>query len=320
VTPSSPRVPRDTASVQNIFYTLAAAVDANLQSASGVFLANGSVLGTSPVPLTAVVRGGHGAVSEALTIPVAVLKKALGLRTTSLSYVRTFTDGIVSVTARTDMTITTEAGSDFNVKRLRLYFDNGRSETTVKKGLPPAVHADLSFLGSGLLQGVWEVDGRSLAVVSEHLSYGGSLVLDSPPLPAFDPGAHRVRFVITSPPPIMNPPEALYYVADGAAESGKIFITPAWPEENAVLEYAPLTFRWVDKNRSARYRLEVFDAADKRLVFSAEVKAPEYTLPQVILKQLFVPGGRYSWNVTGSDNAGNGTGESPQRAFSFKAR
>lgn len=326
VMPSSFTVSRDTAGIQNITYALNATVDVNLQSASGTFLAGGAVLGTAPVPLTAVVRGGRGTISETVTIPAAVIQKALALQATKISYVRTFTDGAVlsgaaSITTAAEIIISTAAGADFGIKRLRLYFDNGRPEITVNKGRPPKIHAELSFAGSGLLQGFWEVDGRMLAPVNEHLSYGGSVVLDSPavsPLPTFDPGGHRVRFVVTDPPLNTSPPEAIYYVADDGAESRNTGIKPIWPGDNAVLEYVPTAFRWIDAGRSAVYLLEVFEEGDKRRVFSAQVKAPEYRLPEFVLKQLFVPGGRYLWKVTGSDHSGNSTGESPLRSFSFE--
>lgn len=319
--PSSFRIPRDAAAAQSVLYTLHAAVDATLHSPSGAFLAGGTVIGAVNVPLTAVTAGGRGAASETVTIPAAVINRALALRTTRISYVRTFTDGAASATATTEAVVSSAAGADFSIKRIRLSFDNNRSEITVKKGRSPQVHAELSYYGSGLLRGFWEVDGRMLGVVSEHLAFGGAVVLSPPaasPLPAFDTGSHRVRLVITAPPLDMNPPEALYYVADDAAENGKLLIVPVSPDDGAVLEYASMDFRWTDAGRSTGYVLEVFNAGNSRPVLSAHVRTPHYALPRILLSDLFVPGGRYTWKVTGWDRTGNSTGASRERGFSFK--
>ncbi len=322
VTPASFTVPASSAAVQNILYSLTATVDANLQSPSGSFLAGSAVLGTVNTPLIAIVRGGTGTIVETLNIPVAVLQKAIALRTTRISYVRNFTDGAVTTIAQTDIQIAPEAGAEFGITRIRLSFDNGRPEITVKRGKPPRLQAEIAYTGSGLLQGSWEVDGRVLGVVSEHLSFGGSVLLESPgttPLPAFEPGSHRVRFVVVGQAARnVVPPEALYYVVDEAGGIGTIEPALLLPEDRAVLEYAPTIFRWEDKGRSALYLIEVFGETDGSRVFSAQVRTPEYALSRFILEKLFVSGGRYVWKVTGLDSTGNITGESQLRGFSFK--
>lgn len=95
------------------------------------------------------------------------------------------------------------ASAGLTVTKLRLYFENKRPETTVKRNEPsPPAYAEVEFSGSGLLEGFWEVDGRLLAKVSLHAVSGKSIVIktpETPGLPTFDPGTHRVRFVITTP-------------------------------------------------------------------------------------------------------------------------
>src|SRR5574337_40620 len=105
------------------------------------------------------------------------------------------------------------ASAGFTVTRVRLYFENKRPEITVKRNEPsPPAYAEVEFTGSGLLEGFWEADGRLLSNVSQHVLSGKNAVFetpDTPGLPTFDPGTHRVRFVITRPGGVKSF-EALY--------------------------------------------------------------------------------------------------------------
>jgi hypothetical protein len=79
---------------------------------------------------------------------------------------------------------------------------------------------DISYAGSGLLEGYWEVDGRIISRVFQQLSFGGLLELqtpDIPELPTFDPGSHKIRLVITRPVQNMPTPVVIYFVNLGGS-------------------------------------------------------------------------------------------------------
>lgn len=321
--PANFRMTLGSAGLQSILYTFTAtgAADMALQSNKGVFMAGGSVIGEVNTMLQANIRGGNANLNESLTIPVAISKRAEALRINKVTYSRTFTNGDISLTARADGVLVTEAGSEFSIKRIQIYFGNRRPETTVKMGQPLKAYVDLSFTGSGMLQGYWELDGRLLSTVNTHLTYGASVTFETPEAPklqTFDPGSHIVRFVITSPILNLSLPEASYFVTTEEYTVKAVPIKLVTPEDKAVIEYAPLKFIWSDKGKNEKYLLEISDSGDKQKVFSAYVKGPEYLLQQPMLLKIFAPGGKYLWKVKGFDKDNAVSGVSGPFMFTFK--
>jgi hypothetical protein len=222
-----------------------------MSSPVGEFRTGRGVLLSVPTTVTATITGGSGAVTETLTVTLSLLDTVRRQGVTNLTYERTFTDTGVAPfiinTAITRVSVTSEAAATFAIKRIELYFDNRRGETTVSrnaKGLK--AHADIRFVGSGLLSGFWEVDGRRILDVNQSLSFGTNVTLstpDIPSLPTFDTGVHVVRFVIVNPPLPVSLPQALYFVTPSeetvrqvrigvpplpAAEAGKGARTFSW--------------------------------------------------------------------------------------------
>ena len=196
--------------------------------------------------------------SEAVQVPVRVIEETLRKGFTAFTYARTFSGpGIGPFSTVVNFMITTEAGSSFNIRRIVLYFDNRRPETVVERNGQVRAYADIGFVGSGLLQGHWEVDGRILSHVNQHLTFGGSTTLQTlaiPPLPTFDPGTHVVRFIITNPVAGITPPSILYFVIPEDATCSLESIRPVEPPDGIEAAYAPLRFAW-EKGAESRIYL-----------------------------------------------------------------
>ncbi len=320
--PSSSMIARNMAWTQNIFYTFSDASTAavTLTSGRGVFTANNQVIGEINRPLNVAIANGVGNVSEVLNVPVAISERARQADTSRIIYTRTFTDGTLSATAQIEIIIGTGAASEFTVTRLQLYFENRRAEITVNRNQPfLKAFADIRFSGSGLLTGYWEVDGRILDYVNQHLVYGESITLASPevpPLPTFSPGTHIVKLVISTPSADIPVPQAIYFVT--AEESGDVrSIDLTLPENNAGIMYSPVLFEWQSVKWADTYLIAFFGETDDKPIFSAYTRDNSYRLPPLILNRLFTPNGTYQWRVRGYDENGNTRGESALFRFFF---
>ncbi len=322
VTPRSFQIPRGLASVQNLSYSFTAtrALDINLSSSRGMFMANGAVIGEALTPVNVSIRNGTGRANETLNIPVAVTRRAEDLGASRITYVRTFAGPDVSITGQAEIIATTEAGAGFRVTRLQLYFENNRAEITVKRNQPPPkLYADIRFTGSGLLQGYWEVDGRLLLNVFQHLVYGRTVTIEAPeipPLPTFDTGTHIVRFVITNPQGGIVLPEAIYFVT--AEEFKRLLgINLIQPANNSLLAFSQLLFAWEGRKNAITYLIEFLEEGGIKPIFSAYTRKSEYKLPDPVLKTIFAPGRNYLWRVKGFDSDNNVVAESGFSKFIF---
>ena len=319
--PSSFSVPRGVTSTRTISYNFrtSPAVDTNLRSNEGQFIANGRVLGRVKRSLSVTVRNGTGRTSENITIVPGVLKRAEHLGVTRIRYVRTFSGNYISATASVNISITTEAGAAFQINRLRLYFENNRAEITVKRNYPSLkAFAEVRFTGSGLLRAYWEVDGRILSYIYKHLVYGRSVVFETPripPLPTFDPGTHFLKFVIVEPEQDIPLPTAIYYVASEEYRKGLYRISLVSPSDDARIPYVPLTFQWKTSGKPALYLVEFFEAGE-RPIFSAYTKDQKYRVNERVLR-VFSRGKEYLWKVKAFDDETNVVSESEFRKFTF---
>lgn len=218
--------------------------------------------------------------------------------------------------------IATPATSELTITRMQLSFDNGRAEITVNRNQPGLrANADIRFDGSGLLKGYWEVDGRLLSQVNQHLTYGKSIRLTSPAtpfLPTFVEGSHRVRLVITSPENQIPFPEAIYYVTSEESTAGLVPIRADEPRNHAELVYAPQTFRWEGDTKATVFLIEFFEKGGEDPVAAAYTKGTAYELPESILTESFAAGKAYMWWVKSYDSEGNPVGVSDLSSFLFQ--
>jgi hypothetical protein len=324
VIPSSFSIQRDTATTRNIGYnfTITPPGDLDLNSNNGLFLVGSSIIGEFNMPISVTIRNGAGNVNETVNIPVSVIKRAEQLGSTRVTYVRTFSGGSVSVTAQAEINITTAAAADFNISRLQLYFDNGRAETVVKRNQPSLkVYADVTFTGSGLLEGFWEVDGRVLSYVFRNIVYGDRIFTietpDIPPIPTFETGTHRVRLVLTSPAKDIPFPEVIYFVTAKEYEGKRLPISLIAPQDISEIDFSPTAFTWEGKDMSVTYLIEFLEEGNEKPVFSAYTKKARYDLPEFVLKNIFSPGMNYFWRVTGFDRGNIKVEESQTFRFNF---
>lgn len=227
------------------------------------------------------------------------------------------------VTKPFSINIASPATSELTITRLQLSFDNGRPETTVNRNQPGLrANADLRFNGSGLLQGYWEVDGRVLSQVNQHMTYGKSIRLTTPAvpfLPTFVEGSHRVRLVITSPENDIPFPEAIYYVTAEESTAGLAPIRVVEPRNHAALPFGPQSFNWQGTTTSATmYLVEFFEKEGEDPVAAAYTKGTGYDLPESILNDNFSSGKAYLWWVKSYDGEGNLVGVSELTRFVFQ--
>ncbi|MDF2954137.1 MAG: Serine protease [Thermodesulfobacterium sp.] len=328
VIPSSIKAPREERSIFTINYRIV--IDpyyhplGTYTSDKGEFLVRGNVIGTVNKPLSVTILSADeiGWVSEHLIIPVAVIERALNRGSNIITYQRIFSNYGYYLTANLTIYITTEAGAEFKIKRIELYFNNKRAEITVPrnfKGLK--AYANIRYIGSGLLRGYWEVDGRILSYVNQHLVYAGKITLqtpDIPPLPTYDTGYHIVRFVIENPEFNIPVPEIVYFVTPEEFKQ-ILSLKLISPEKGETVKYLPLKFEWTSLNKSSLYLIQFFDNPEGKPIFSAYTKHPYYNLPEFILKKIFVPEKTYYWKVTGFDQKNNIIGESELWNFIFES-
>lgn len=207
------------------------------------------------------------------------------------------------------------------IKRVELYFENNRPEITVEKDRQKLkAFAKLAFASSGLLEGYWEVDGRIISRVSEHLTSGNTVVLetsDAVQLPTFDPGTHVVKFIITNPLEKTLPtPSLLYFVAVQGFQRSQDALKLVKPTGDASLKYEPPTFIWERFTINATYIVQFYKDPSSTPLFSACTMDVSYKLPSVVFRELFKPGMKYYWKVKGND--GKKEAESTLQEFRFK--
>ena len=217
------------------------------------------------------------------------------------------------------LTVNTETTGPFALRRLELRFANGRGEITVPRDSPKLkAYADILFNGSGLLTAAWEVDGRTLAIIHEYLTFGSRKVIespDTPEFPTFEPGLHRITFRVISPVPGFTVPTINYYVEGRPAAPAPIELIS--PPDGTTLPQSPVAFRWKPTSQAASYQVEIYEEGKKEPIFKALTREPTYTLPEHNT-QIFAIGRGYSWQVKGLDKDGNQIAQSETRRFTWQ--
>ncbi|MBI5641311.1 MAG: hypothetical protein HZA17_12895 [Nitrospirae bacterium] len=214
------------------------------------------------------------------------------------------------------------AATELKIRRISLYFENRRPETTVQRNTADLkAFADIAFTGSGLLEGYWEVNGRVLSRVSQHLQGSGSITLQTPkdpPMPAFDPGTQIVKFIIVYPSTSLPVPSILYFVVPEGSPYNLLDIRVFSPRNGASVAYAPLKFTWERARETAHFLVGFYSRPGSKPLFSAYINDTEYLLPESVLRQLFRPGQKYYWKVICFDEKYNIICENDPQGFSFR--
>lgn len=192
--------------------------------------------------------------------------------------------------------------SDFEIKRIETTFENGEPQVTLQRNEPaPGLSAKITFSGSGLLKGYWEVDGDKGQHFFKHLSIGPETIIQYPKTPTlktFIPGSHIVRFVITEPTLDIAFPKLVYYVTpeDFLKISNIKILTP---RPNEILKFEPFTFTWQNIPATTVYLINIFSEKKDIPVFSAYAIKNNYTLKTDFLNKFLEPGKSYSVQILG---------------------
>jgi len=217
--------------------------------------------------------------------------------------------------------VAAQSVANLSIKRIELYFENRRADTTVMRDYPDLkAFADITFIGSGLFQGYWQVDGRILSYVNQHLTFGNSVTIQTPkipPLPTFDTGTHIVKFVVTNPPESLPLPSVLYFVTAAEFKGTPVAIKLISPSDESMLEYGTVKFEWGKVNTLSTYSIQFYEDPKSKPVFSLCTGDTSYTFSESVLTKIFSPGRKYYWIVTGC-GSGDEIGESLMRWFIFK--
>ena len=294
-----------TATTLPLTYQFNGVGSANLSSSGGVFMANGELLGTNPAPLAVRVQDGRGSVSETVVIPPRIAALARERGGNRYTYERTFADPERGTTLSTmvNVALTTEAAAGFEIKRLQLSFDRkmGSIETTVHRNASNLrAYAELRYVGSGLLQGYWEVDGVSRYPVFQNLSYGPAVVIESPAvpsLPTLNPGSHLVRLVVTQPAIGFDLPVIVYAVLPDQGDVVLESLQLEAPANDEILDFTPPTLRWHKLATEGTYEIVFLAAPDGKPIFTAYAVEPSYTIAKESFNRIFAPGKSYWWQV-----------------------
>ena len=328
VSPSSIRVPSGIASAQTLTHTFTTkpATNITLTSPKGTYKVGSTTIAENYNQLSANITNGRGTRTETITISSSITQKALSMGSTAMTYSRTFTSGSYTVTTQVEIRITTEAAADFRITKMQLYFQNRQPDITIKRNDKSLrTYARINYVGSGLLQGYWEVDGNFLSNVVQTISPGTTVTIGSPTppmLPTFSSGSHRIRFVVTKPYQDIPFPEIRYYVTAEEPEPEAVKklapVSLLFPHNKSVISYAPITFLWTRREVGlATYFLEFYHKDEVKPLFSAYTKNPNYRLPETILKKFFSPGKIYTWKVKGFDTFNNVAAESTLFTFTM---
>lgn len=333
-TASANRIPRGQRNVVSVTYRFTSVPGTSVTSPQGLFrvasAAGPVTLGTVNTRITARTQiplnfvTGSGRTTELIDIPLGLLEQVIARGTTRFYFERSFTAaaGAGVGTARVDFQIISESAADLSIKKIDLYFENRRPEATIEKGHKGLkAFADISYTGSGLFEGYWEVDGRVISRVYRQLSFGGFLKLQTPEipeLPTFDPGTHRIRFVITRPVQNMPTPVIIYFVNLDRFKPALYVIGIRSPQDGAVVEYGPQKFEWQRPGNTAVFLVQYGDQLESKAIFSAYTRDAFYVLPDAVLKTNFKVGERYYWKVIGFDEENTIIGESTVQTFTFR--
>lgn len=336
ITVSKNKVPRGQTSVVSATYRFSNIAGTSVNSPQGFFrIASGAgviTVGTVNTRITANTpippnfNTGAGRTTELINISSGLLEQILARGTTRFYYERVFSTniGVPSDTVRIDFQIVSETMADLSIKKVDLYFENKRPEITIEKGYKGLkAFADISYTGTGLFEGYWEIDGRIISRVYQQLTYGGLLKLQTPEipeLPTYDPGTHRIRFVITRPAQNIPVPVIIYFVNLDRFKPAVSAIGVLSPRDKSVIEYGSQKFEWQRPADTAVFLVQYGDKLESKTIFSAYTRDDFYVIPEAILKESFKIGQQYFWKVIGFDNNNMIIGESAVYSFTFMKR
>jgi hypothetical protein len=328
-----------------ITYTLTGGGTFTATSTQGEILSSsGKVLYRIPRAVTILARNHRGSASETLTVPPGVVEQALRTNRLPLTFRRIFRSEGNGANAEVTLRVVPSSAGPFSLVRMELSFlhpDQEPSRGRMIKSSTPGritvprhtrdlkVLAKLTYNGTGMLRAQWRVDGQVLGFVSQHLPPGRRHVTlespDTPPMPTFDTGRHRVELEILDPAVEFDEPIIDYYVVRDRNSELQKPIRLVSPTELARLPVhkdafkGPL-FRWGPLEGASVYVVELHNARTlgegrNQPVLTARTRDTTYSLSSFDLLKL-IPSTSYAWRVMAVDGDFV-IGKSGSRAVSF---
>ncbi len=320
VSPDPVRVDRNRSATYSLTYTFTAddPLDDELESTRGTFWAGNRQIGVYNRRITGTLKRGRGEIREKMTVPLSVIKTVQRMGLKEIVYKRTFTSRYMKAKSVSMATIV--IGTGFSISRMHIYFDEDRAKMMVKRNQKDiSASVDITYDGSGMLKGYWQVDSRILARVQKQLPHGRNRVVTlaypgHPPIPTYFTGSHRLRFVVTEPETQAEEFPFVIYVVSGEStqERNPVRIISPTREKRISLEKA--VFRWKPARLASVYLLSFYNEGEDEPFFTAYARGLEYQIGQDTLEK-FRPGKIYTWRIKGYDKQGNVVALSEKATF-----
>lgn len=286
VTPATRPVSASQPTVLNIVWqvTRDALGGTTVSSTRGEFSSGSSILGVVPTALTRTQAASNTlyVFTETVTVPPHVLQRAQKQGLPGVVYVRSFTDSLGDSLGFVLLVYASPAATGFNVHRLALYYDDRAAIKIIDPGERLRAAAEITFGGTGLLQGVWEIADpattagepifRTIRTVRQHLA-GETVKLESPLLPTDSAGVYLVRFRITDPAVAFDMPVIQYFVSARQGSAPRELLVHA-PVPGAVLA-ADTAFSWQRVPNARAYQLLVYAASRTTVPYRPDAGAGE---------------------------------------------
>lgn len=245
-----------------------------ISSSSGQFTAPGW---TYPIntAISGVYSGPVGAgpvtviITEVVSVPQDLALLAIKAGFSSISYSRTFSDGTSTGSIAANVQIGGSGAAQFGISRMALEFDDGAVVRVVPLKSRFSATANVSYNGSGMFTGYWEVadpgstSGTPIFLqtqsVFKGLGGGERVKFSSQNLPTDIEGLYIVRLRVSAPQPAFEPPVLYYYVGEPKPGTPFAFmpITVMNPPSQAYID-STTQFSWRPVTGARAYKIEIF--------------------------------------------------------------
>lgn len=205
--------------------------------------------------------------SETVFVPASVSYKAFKAGWSTFDIIRSFNDGGGASSGFVSVKITGSGSAGLNIGRQALYFDDGSVRRLLERDTPIHAFTRLSYSGSGLIKGVWELADptstfgeplyRTLQVVRQFIAAGGEVVLRSPALPSHLQGRYLVRFRIQE-PVAFDELNIEYFVSQPSRVAEPPITLELQQPADGVVLHADQEFVWAPDPLATAYQLELF--------------------------------------------------------------
>jgi len=322
VSPNPVQVDRNRSATYSLTYTFTAddPLDDELESIRGTFWAGNRQIGVYNRKITGTLKSGRGEIREKMTVPLSVIKTVQRMGMKEIVYKRTFTSRYMKAKSVSMATIV--IGTGFSISRMHIYFDEDRAKMMVKRNQKDiSASVDITYDGSGMLKGYWQVDSRILARVQKQLPHGRNRVVTltypgHPSIPTYFTGSHRLRFVVTEPETQAEEFPFVIYVVSGESLQERNPVRIVFPTRGKRISLEKAVFRWKPARRASVYLLSFYSEGEKEPFFTAYARGLEYRIGQDTLEK-FRPGKIYTWRIKGYNKKGDVLALSEKETFTI---